>query len=188
MDDSRVMMTVEEYLAFDRASEDERYEYIDGNVTLRVRGTRNSSHTCVNILSELSIALRGKPCQVFGSDLRVSISATRYVYPDVFVACEQSDLEGNNDIVYSPRLIIEVLSPSAPITASSRREKFIHYRACPSVQEYIFVNRDEVAVDVYRRVNEKLWTVHLFGPGDDVELKSIGVTVPVATIYENVRF
>ncbi len=188
MDDSRVMMTVEEYLSLDRNSLEMRYEYIDGVVTMRRGGTTNSSRICVNVTSELITALRGKPCQVFGSDLRVCISPTRYVYPDVFVACEQSDLEGNNDIVYSPRLIIEVLSPSAPITVSNRREKFIYYRACPSVQEYVFVNRDEVAVDVYRRLNEKLWDVHLFGPGDDVELKSIGVTVPIATIYENVIF
>ncbi|MHB8596487.1 MAG: Uma2 family endonuclease [Ktedonobacteraceae bacterium] len=188
MNDSRIMMTVEEYLVFDRASEDERYEYIDGIVTLRVRGTINSSRICVNIIGELSIALRGKPCQVFGSDLRVGISATRYVYPDVFVTCEQSDFEGNNDIVSFPRVIFEVLSLNAPVTASSRQQKFIYYRACPSIQEYVFVNRDEVAVDVYRRINEKLWTVHLFGPGDDVELKSINVTVPIATIYENARF
>ena len=188
MDDSRIMMSIEEYLAFDRSTLDGRYEYIDGIVAMRQGGTANSSRICVNITSELITALRGKSCQVFGSDLRVCISPTRYVYPDVFVACEQSDLEGNNDIVYSPRLIIEVLSPNAPTITSNRREKFIYYRACPSVQEYIFVNRDEVSVDVYRRVNEKLWVVHLSGPSDDVELKSIGVTVQIAAIYENVRF
>jgi Uma2 family endonuclease len=188
MDDSRVMITVEEYLAFDRASEEERYEYIDGIVTLRTRGTINSSRICVNITSELSIALRGKSCQVFGSDLRAGISATRYVYPDVSITCEQSDFEGNNDILYSPRVIIEVLSLNTPITASSRRQKFIYYRACPSVQEYVLVSTDEQAVDVYRRASEKLWTLHLFGRGDDVELKSIGVIVPIAAIYENVRF
>jgi Uma2 family endonuclease len=56
------------------------------------------------------------------------------------------------------------------------------------VQEYVLVSAGEQAVDVYRRVNEKLWTIHLFERGDDVELKSIGVTVPIAAIYENVRF
>lgn len=188
MDDSRVMMTVEEYLAFDRASEEERYEYIDSLVTMRVRGTVNSSSICVNILSELSIALRGKACQVFGSDLRVGLSATRYVYPDISVSCEQSDVEGNNDILYSPHVIIEVLSLNTPLTTNSRRQKFVYYRSCPSIQEYVLVSTDEQAVDIYRRASEKLWTVHLFGPGDDVELKSIDVTVPIAAIYENVRF
>lgn len=188
MDNSKVMMTVEEYLALDRNTLEGRYEYIDGIVTMRPGGTTNSSRICVNIIGEFITALRGKPCQVFGSDLRVGISTTRYVYPDVFVTCEQSDFEGNNDIVYFPRVIIEVLSLNAPITANSRRQKFVYYRSCPSIQEYVLVSTDEQAVDIYRRASEKLWTVHLFGPNDDVELKSIGVTVPVATIYENVRF
>ncbi len=186
MDDSRVIMTVEEYLALDRASKDVRYEYIDGIVTMRARGTINSSRICVNITSELSIALRGKSCEVFGSDLRMGISATRYVYPDVSVSCDQHDLSEKGDIIYSPRVVIEVLSPST--ASSDRRQKFTYHRGCPSVQEYVLVSTDEQAVDVYRRASEKLWTLHLFGPGDDVELKSISVTVSIAAIYENVRF
>ena len=38
------------------------------------------------------------------SDLRVSISSTRYVLPDASVSCDPGDLEGENDIIYSPRL------------------------------------------------------------------------------------
>jgi Uma2 family endonuclease len=186
MNDSRIKMTVEEYLALDRGSQDARYEYIDGIVTMRARGTINSSRICVNITSELSIALRGRPCQVFGSDLKVSISATRYVYPDVSVTCDQSDLQEKGDIIYSPCMVIEVLSPGS--ATSDRRQKFTYYRGCPSVQEYVLVSTDEPAVDVYRRASEELWTIHLFGPGDVVELKSISVTVPIAAFYENVRF
>lgn len=179
-------MTVEEYLALDRASEDVRYEYIDGIVTMLAGGTNNHSRICLNIGRELSIALRGKPCEAFTSDLKVSISATRYVYPDVSVSCDQRDIEEKSDIMYSPRVVIEVLSPSTG--SRDRRQKFTYYRGCPSVQEYVLVSTDEPAVDVYRRASEKLWTLHLFGPGDDVELKSIQVTVPIAAFYENVRF
>lgn len=52
----------------------------------------------------------------------------------------------------------------------------------------MLVSADEQAVDVYRRATEKLWTLHLFGPGDDVELKSIDVSIPIAAIYEDVKF
>lgn len=186
MDDSRVMMTVDEYLALDRSTLDGRYEYIDGLVTMLAGGTNNHSRICLNIGRELSIALRGKPCEAFTSDLKVSISATRYMYPDVSVSCDQHDLQEKSDIIYSPRVVIEVLSLSTG--SKDRRQKFVYYRSCPSIQEYVLVSTDEQAVDIYRRASEKLWTVHLFGPGDDVELKSIGVIVPVAAIYENVRF
>lgn len=182
----RDSMTVEEYLELDRASEDVRYEYIDGIVTMLAGGTNNHSRICLNFGRELSIALRGKSCEAFTSDLKVSISATRYVYPDVSVSCDQRDLQENSDIIYSPCVVIEVLSPSTG--SRDRRQKFTYYRSCLSVQEYVLVSTDEQAVDVYRRASEKLWTLHLFGRGDDVELKSIDVTVPIAAIYENVRF
>lgn len=44
-------MTVEEYLALDRASVDVRYEYIDGVVTMMASGTANHSRIGVNIAS-----------------------------------------------------------------------------------------------------------------------------------------
>jgi Uma2 family endonuclease len=182
----RVAMSVEEYLALDRASQDVRYEYIDGIVTMLAGGTTNHSRICVNLVGELRTAMRGKSCQVFNSDLKVSISATRYVYPDVSVSCDPRDLEERGDIIHYPCLVIEVLSPRTE--ASDRRQKFTYYRACPSVQEYVLVSTDEQAVDVYRRATEKLWTLHLFEPGDEVELKSINASIPIAALYENVQF
>ena len=179
-------MTVEEYLALDRNSENIRYEYIDGVVTMLAGGTANHSRICASITGELIAALRGRRCHVFTSDMRVSISATRYVYPDVSVSCDQRDIQEKGDIIHSPCLIIEVLSPSTMY--KDRRQKFLYYQACRSVQEYVLVSTDEQAVDIYRRANEELWTVHLFGPGDDVELKSIGLVVPIETIYENAIF
>ena len=175
----RTAMTVEEYLALDRASPNMRYEYIDGVLTIRPGGTIDHSSICVNIASELRTALRGKPCKVFGSDLKVSISKMRYVYPDVSVSCDQRDLKEKGAIIHDPRVIFE---------AEERRQKFTYYRNCPSVQEYVLVSTDEQAVDVYRRATEKLWSLHLFGPGDDVELKSIDVNIPIAAIYNKVSF
>src|SRR5205085_2818730 len=167
----RASMSVEEYLALDRTSQDARYEYIDGIVTMLAGGTTNHSRISVNIASELRTALRGKLCQAFNSDLKVSISRTRYVYPDVSVSCDPRDLKEKGDIIYHPCVVIEVLSPHTE--ANDRRQKFTYYRACPSVQEYVLVSTDEQAVDVYRRATEKLWTLHLFEAGDEVELKSI---------------
>jgi Uma2 family endonuclease len=84
----RLLMSVEEYLELDRNSQDTRYEFIDGVVTMLAGGTTNHSRICVNIVSLLHETLRGKSCQVFNSDLRVSISGSRYVYPDASVSCE----------------------------------------------------------------------------------------------------
>ena len=186
VDPHRLFMSVEEYLELDRNSLDARYEYIDGVVTMLAGGTTNHSRISVNMVSLLQATLRGSPCEVFNSDLRVSISSTRYVLPDASVSCDPHDLEGENDIIYSPRVIVEVLSPSTE--ATDRGKKFRYYQSCPSIQEYVLISTQEQAVDVYRRASNNLWTLHPFGPGDGVELKSINVSIPLEALYENVTF
>jgi Uma2 family endonuclease len=183
-DPQRLFMSVEEYLELDRNSLDARYEYIDGVVTLLAGGTANHSRISINVVSLLRAALRGSPCEVFNSDLRVGISSTRYVLPDASVSCDPGDLRGENDIVYSPCLIVEVLFPSTE--ATDRGKKFRYYQSCPSIQEYILISTQEQAVDVYRRASYNLWTLHPFEPGDEVELKSINVSIPLEAFYENV--
>jgi Uma2 family endonuclease len=184
-DQHRLFMSVEEYLELDRSSLDARYEYIDGVVTLLAGGTTNHSRISINVVSLLQAALRGSPCEVFNSDLRVSISGTRYVLPDASVSCEPGDLEGGEyDIIYSPRVIVEVLSPSTE--AIDRGRKFRYYQSCSSIQEYVLISTQELAVDVYRRASGNLWTLHPFGPGDVVALKSIDISIPLEALYENV--
>jgi Uma2 family endonuclease len=122
----------------------------------------------------------------FNSDLRVSISGTRYVYPDASVSCDPQDLEDEEDILHAPSVIIEVLSPSTE--ANDRGRKFRHYQSCFSIQEYVLISTQEQAVDVYRRATNNLWTLHPFGPGERVELKSIDVNIPIDAFYENVTF
>lgn len=178
-------MSVEEYLALDRSSQDVRYEYIDGVVTMLAGGTSNHSRISVNMINQLYMALEGKSCRVFNSDLKVRISSTRYVYPDVSVRCDPRDLEqGESDIMHYPSVVIEVLSPTTE--AYDRTKKFAYYRDCPTIQEIVLVSTQEIAVDLYRRANDKLWALHLFRSDDMVTLKSINVIVPIATIYKYV--
>jgi Uma2 family endonuclease len=183
-DAKHLFMSLEEYLELDRNSLDARYEFIDGMVTMLAGETTNHSRVSVNIVSHLHAALRGSPCQVFNSDLRFSISRTRYVLPDASVSCDPRDLAEESDIIYSPCVIIEVLSPSTE--ATDRGKKFRYYQNCPSIQEYVLISTQEQAVDVYRRATNNLWTLHPFGPGDEVELKSIDVSIPIDVLYENV--
>ena len=184
---NRAPMSVEEYLALDRSSLDIRYEYIDGIVTMLACGTSNHSRISVNIINQLFMALEGKSCRVFNSDLKVRVSPTRYVYPDVFVSCDADDLErGDSDIFQHLCIVIEVLSP---ITESyDRIKKFSYYRDCPSIQEIVLVSTQEMAVDLYRRASDKLWALHLFRPGDAVDLRSVNVMMPIAAIYKYVPF
>ncbi len=202
------LMTVEDYFELDRTSTETRYEYIDGYVRMLAGGTANHATIGVNVTSTLRRLLRGSPCRVYNSDLRVRISETRYVYPDASVSCDERD-RGQSDMVRSPRLIVEVLSPGTeaydrgrkfayyrddianmaqgnPCYAYDRGRKFAYYRERPTIQEYVLIDTQRQAVEVFRREKNSFWTFHAFGPGDEVELVSVHVRVSVDDIYEDV--
>jgi Uma2 family endonuclease len=186
-DSHRLSMSVEEYLTFDNSSLDARYEFIDGIVTMLAGGTVNHSRISINLIIALDSLLRGKPCMVYNSDMRMGISATRYVYPDISVSCDPRDQEqGDRDTIQYPCVVFEVLSASTE--AYDRGRKFDYYRACPTLQEYVLVDTQQQAIDLYRRQTENLWTFHPFRPGDEVELKSINIRFPIAPAYVNVSF
>ncbi len=179
----RTLMSVEDYLKLDRDSVDARYEYIDGYAYMMSGGTLNHSTICINVTSLLRSLLRDSTCRVYNSDARVRTSAARYIYPDATISCDERD-RGTGDTINFPRLIVEVLSPSTELY--DRGQKFIYYRSCPTIAEYVLVDTKHQAIDVYRRASENLWMLHLFGPGDLVELASINARFPIAAFYEDI--
>lgn len=181
----RAPMSVEEYLILDRNSSQARYEFIDGHAYLLAGGTANHSAIGVNIISTIHSLLRDGPCRIYNSDLRVRLAENRYVYPDASVSCDPRD-RGQVDTIEYPRLAVEVLSPSTE--AYDRGRKFGYYRACPTMQEYVLVDTERQAIEVYRRETDTLWTLHPFGSGDEVELASLSVRFPIAAAYRDIVF
>jgi Uma2 family endonuclease len=179
----KLMMSVEDYLTLDRSSVEARYEYIDGYVYMLAGGTADHSSISINLKSLLHRLLRGSNCRVYNSDLKVRLSHNRYVYPDASVSCDQRD-RGSTDTVQFPHLIAEVLSSSTE--AYDRGRKFAYYRACTSVQEYVLIDTQRQAVEVYRRQSDTLWTLHPFGPGDQVEFASLSLSFPIEALYEDI--
>lgn len=121
VDPQRMRMTVEEYLAYDRASE-VKHEYIDGFVVALAGGTTAHNRLTLNMVMILAEHLGQKgPCRVYASDMRVLVSKTRYFYPDVVVSCDVADHQDESDTLRSPHMIVEVLSSSTE--AKDRGEK-----------------------------------------------------------------
>ncbi len=176
-------MSVEEYLAFDRAA-DYKHEYIDGHVYAMAGGTRDHGLLGAVLITTVGQRLRGTDCRIYSSDMRVQVAATRFVYPDASVGCDPRDW-GPGDILNYPQVVFEVLSDSSE--AFDRGEKFELYASCPSVQEYVLVNQRKPRIEVYRRSGDE-WILHAFGAGDEVRLMSVDVTFSVHEVYENVAF
>ena len=175
------LMSEEEYLVLDRNSPDVRYEYFDGEVRILAGGSANHSIIATNIATFLHRALRDTPCVVYNSDIRVHLeNVSTYVYPDVVVSCE----EIQEDILHEPRIVVEVLSPSTE--TSDRGMKFINYRNCPSLQEYILVDSLKQLVEVYHREGKR-WILDTYRAGEQVYIPSFDLHLPVEEVYAKVR-
>jgi Uma2 family endonuclease len=176
-------ISVEDYLILDRSSREARYEYLDGQLRMLAGGSFSHSRIALNIAHLLDDQLGDGPCTAYNSDLRVRLSEDRYVYPDITVTCDEQ--EEDDDMIHFPRVIFEVLSPTTEMY--DRGAKFAAYRACPTLEDYVLVDSQSQAVEVYHREKSR-WIYTPNGPGDMVELKSLNAYLPVAAIYEKVRF
>ena len=61
--------TVEEYLAFERAS-NERHEYLDGVIYAMAGESPDHGRICINLAATLVLQLRGSGCEAFSKDLQ----------------------------------------------------------------------------------------------------------------------
>lgn len=181
-------LTPEEYLAFEREA-DVKHEYYAGEIFAFAGASEVHNLIVVNAIRELSIEMKGRPCKVYPSDMRVRVSPTGlYTYPDVTVVCGEARFDDDHkDILLNPTVIVEVLSPSTK--DYDRGGKFEQYRKLESVQEYLVIAQDRVHVEQHVRQAEGQWLLSETNSADDViALPSIGCRLAVADLYEKVEF
>jgi Uma2 family endonuclease len=186
----RLFMSAAEYLDWEPTQE-ERYEYWDGEVVLRGSGliynynARNHNRISLSFSKLLDDALLNRDCDVYIADIKVQLEPGRkYFYPDVVVTCDKGDDDAQ--IVQFPCLIIEVLSPSTE--AIDRGAKFARYRQFQSLQEYVLVQVDRPKVEVFRRNDLNQWVLSEYDLDDRLLLESIGVEIAIADLYRQVQF
>jgi Uma2 family endonuclease len=190
---SRVpLLSPEEYLAWEEQAE-VRHEYIDGEI-FAMAGSSDDHATIVgNTLIALKPFVRGAGCRIYPQDVKAKVhDLARFYYPDLLVTCDESvgvaSQSENREDKYVKRhykLIVEVLSESTE--AFDRGKKFEDYRRSDSLEEYLLVAQDRVAVDVFRRNAAGKWELEGYGPGDAVELVSLGGRFAIDELYEDVE-
>jgi len=177
-------MTVEEYFQLD-SDPSAKYEYIEGYAMVMSGGSVGHARIAKNIVRELDSRLQAGPCQVHTSDVKVLVPAiASYFLPDVIVSCDADDNELDTQAISSPRLIIEVLSPSTE--AIDRGYKFQWYQTLPSLQEYILVSSRYQFVEIFRRQTDETWSYQAYRPDQLIMLGSINIGLTFAEIYDRV--
>jgi Uma2 family endonuclease len=176
-------LSVEEYLDFELGAST-RHEYVAGEIFAMVGVSAAHNLIVGNVYRAFANRLHGGPCRTFFSEFKVRLKINRddiFYYPDVMVACGREGLE--KYFLRNPKVIIEVLSPSTEGT--DRREKLIHYRRIPTLEEYILIGQDTPEVTIHRRSTG--WTPTVLTALEAVaEIQSIELSLPLAQVYEGV--
>lgn len=176
-------MTYGEYLSFERTS-DEKHEYVNGRVYSMAGGSPEHARLAASAARMLGVALAGRPCVVFSSDARVRIEATgRSTYPDLTVVCGRLvSAKDDPDAIANPTVIVEVLSETTE--ANDRGDKWAHYRLLPTLGDYVLVSQSTPRIEVFRREGDH-WRYSDAGPGQRVQLASVGADLSVDELYRN---
>lgn len=173
-------LDIDEYIQGELRSEI-RHEYVAGEAYAMVGASDRHNLICGNLFSALHTHLKGGPCRVFMADMKVRVKVVLddyFYYPDVMVACHPED----NARYWRERpvLLAEVISEST--ARLDRREKWLVYQHIDTLVEYLLLEQDRPEATLYRR--DGTWTARQLGPGDCLELASVGLALPLASLYE----
>ena len=170
------------YLAWE-AGQADKHEYVDGEVFAMAGASDAHVTISLNLAMALRRHLRGGPCSVFISDMKLQVAEDNaFFYPDVFVTCAEAD-RAQSHYKSAPTLVAEVLSPST--SAFDRGAKFAAYRKLPSLREYALVDTERQSIDLFRRDEGGHWVLYPFEAGHTVEFASVGLSVPLTQLYED---
>lgn len=176
-------MSEPEYLAWE-AEQVEKHEFVNGELVAMSGVSAAHVQMTTNLTVAFGNRLRGSPCRVWTSDMRVRIAETGlYAYPDLTIICGRPELTPDRPpSLTNPRVVIEVLSESTENYDLSA--KAAQYRRRASVQTLLFVDSRSRRVQRQDRLPDGRWALQELTEG---EIEAAGVTVPFDEIYADVE-
>ena len=178
------LMSEDEYFELDDNSPDVRYEFFNGASIAK----KGEAPVHVTIAAQTSFALNNRldntTCQAGQNDLKVGSEQSKtYCFPDVLVWCENARWdEKRKNVLISPIVIIEVLSPSTQ--RIDKGAKLNAYLQIPELLDYLIVSSDRIFIEHYARLNEDDWRFRRYHAREPtIEFAALDLRIPVAQIY-----
>ena len=176
----------EEYVIWER-SQPYKSEYVGGKIISMAGASPKHNKILSNIIGEVNSFLKGKPCNIYPSDLRVFVkSKDSYFYPDATIVCGELELTDEfKDTIKNPTVIFEILSPST--TDYDLGRKFFCYMQIDSLKEYITIDTASTQVRINRKQANGAWLFEEYYAIEDyVIIESIGLTINLKDVYSDV--
>jgi Uma2 family endonuclease len=155
-----------------------RYELVRGTIVAHAAPSPEHGLILGNLAGELHSRLRGH------AECRSEVgsgAAPQYErrdtarIPDATIRCNKL-----------PRVLFEVISPSELQHKRQWDRKRSDLQAVEGVQEIVEIFQDEMLAHAYRRQASGWVFESIAGPDAEVALPSVGITVPLAALYERV--
>lgn len=185
---SQPFVTLEEYFELENRSE-QKHDYDNGQIVAMSGASDSHIRISANIVGETRNALKKKSCEAVGSDFRIGFPGRTFThYPDAAIVCdgmERDPRDKTGQTFLNPKVIFEIQSPSTALF--DRSTKFDRYRTLASFREYVVVFQDRQEIQTFFKQEDGTWILESFFTGD-LPLKSLGVSLPIAEIFDRVTF
>lgn len=180
-------VTYEEFLKITEGNE-ERFEYIDGEVFLLYSPGMKHQIILSNMFVDMMNWFKGKKCRVFAAPFDVTLTNEEFdsknvVQPDLLVSCDYNEQRDERDRYTGiPALVVEILSPQ---TRSRDHVRKLNVYMVGGVSEYWVVDPKDMKVVQYNFVEKELTEMLIYGHSDVV--KSIyfkGLEISTTDIFK----
>ncbi len=175
----------EEYFLMEEQVE-YKNEYEEGKIINMSGTTLNHNIICSNLYGIGYEKLKGKPCKILPSELKIEVAKDKFYYPDASIVCNNPRLVWNrSDIIDNPTVIFEVSSPST--RSRDRNTKMKAYLKLPSLKEYVLIEQEVPFVEVYTYVEPNKWIYRFFDELDlEIAFESVNITISMKELYDRV--
>lgn len=184
--------SMQDYFEFETESPF-RHEYMDGVMYAMAGGKKPHHLISRNLSGMLYVRLRGRRCTNTTSNMKLKLPSqdpeeAELCYPDEMISCDPTD-EGETDghaWIQRPSVIFEIISPSTRrIDIGPKRDGYL---AIPALDAYVRIEQDRPEVLVEKR-SGNLWVVdRVIGLEQTIHLPTVEVALPLAELYEDVKF
>jgi Uma2 family endonuclease len=183
--------TLQAYLRREEKNEGIAFsEYYNGLITKLPFAQAPHNIITVNISAALKCGLKKTSkiyCIRLAQQLVYLPKLNFALYPDVLVVTDTPQYFDRNEVLLiNPILIVEVLSKGTK--KYDRTEKFDEYRTLDSFREYVLIDQKRCHIELRYREAPDTWR---YSEVTDIQgsivLKSLGLTISVADIYDNIK-
>ena len=174
------LLIADEFLQIDFGP-DAKAELDEGVIRMMAGGTRRHAQVQRRLFGFFIGALRGGPCEPFGSDMAVRTRDRSIRYPDLTVDCGTPADDPEDRVLRDPRVIVEILSPST--RRVDEGVKLTEYRTLPGVDTILLVDPDAQRCRVLQRAGPETWIDTSWATPHDIELPALGLVLPHDEIF-----